>query len=113
MQASTGIAFYNLDVEPAYLCIQVGLNVIYTVLVVYILLDMRKKMKALVAQFDSSIYDTVVLMVVESAMAYSVFAILFIVAFALHLDGITTLCFLSISQFQVSRQNLITSDPDI
>jgi hypothetical protein len=107
MQASTGIAFYNLDVEPAYLCIQVGLNVIYTVLVVYILLDMRKKMKALVAQFDSSIYDTVVLMVVESAMAYSVFAILFIVAFALHLDGITTLCFLSISQFQAISQLFI------
>ncbi|KAG2031906.1 hypothetical protein BDR03DRAFT_971521 [Suillus americanus] len=107
MLASSGIAFYDIDVEPAYLCTQVGLNVIYTILVVYILLDMRNKMKAVVAQYDSSLYDTVVLMMVESAMGYSIFTIIFIVAFALHLNGITTLCFLSIGQVQGISQLFI------
>ncbi|KAG2031907.1 hypothetical protein BDR03DRAFT_971522 [Suillus americanus] len=107
MLASSGIAFYDIDVEPAYLCTQVGLNVIYTILVVYILLDMRNKMKAVMAQYDSSLYDTIVLMVVESAMGYSIFAIIFIVAFALHLNGITTLCFLSIGQVQGISQLFI------
>ncbi|KAG1845871.1 hypothetical protein DFJ58DRAFT_664141 [Suillus subalutaceus] len=107
MEASAGTAFYDIDVEPAYLCIQVGLNVIYTILVVYILLDMRNKMRRIAAQYDSSLYDTVVVMIVESAMGYSIFAIIFIVAFALHLNGITTLCFLSITQVQGISQLFI------
>ncbi|KAG1816489.1 uncharacterized protein BJ212DRAFT_1480934 [Suillus subaureus] len=82
MEASTGIAFYDIDVEPAYLGTQVGLNVIYTILVVYILLDMRNKMKRVMAHYDS-------------------------IAFALHLNGITTMCFLSISQVQGISQLFI------
>jgi hypothetical protein len=106
VEASTGIAFYDINIEPAYLGIQVGLNVIYTILVAYRLLDMRRKMKELVEQYDSRLYDTLVLIIVESVMAYTIFAIVFIVAFALHLNAITTICFLSIGQVQVSRRNL-------
>jgi hypothetical protein len=106
VEASTGIAFYNINIEPAYLGIQVGLNVIYTILVAYRLLDMRRKMKEVVSQYDSRFYDTLVLIIVESVMAYTIFAIVFIVAFAMHLNGITTICFLSIGQVQVSRQNM-------
>jgi hypothetical protein len=105
VKASGGIAFYNIPIELAYLCIQVGLTVIYTILVAYRLLVMRRKMKQATAQIDCSTYNTIVIMVVESAVAYSVFAIIFIVAFALHYNGISTLCFLSIGQLQVSRQN--------
>lgn len=112
MEASTGIPFYDINIEPAYLGIQVGLNVIYTILVAYRLLNMRRKMKELVGQYDSRLYDTLVLIIVESVMAYTIFAIVFIVAFAMHLNGITTICFLSIGQVQVSRQTLCYLIPD-
>ncbi|KAG1738515.1 hypothetical protein EDB19DRAFT_894962 [Suillus lakei] len=89
-EANAGIPFYNINIELIYLCIEVGLN-----------------MKEVVAQYDSSLYDTVVRMIVESAMAYSIFATTFIVAFALHLNGITTICFLSIGQVQGITQLFI------
>jgi hypothetical protein len=50
-----------------------------------------------------SIYDTSILMVIESAVLYSVCAITFIVSFALH-SNVSNLCFLSISHVQVSKQ---------
>jgi len=105
VKASKGIAFYNIGpAELAYLCITMGFTVIYTFLVAYRLLVMRRDMKQVLAQYDSSTYDTVVLMVVESAMAYTIFAIIFIVAFAMENNGLSTLCFLSIGKVQVSRQ---------
>ncbi|KAG2744613.1 hypothetical protein P692DRAFT_20837475 [Suillus brevipes Sb2] len=107
VEASTGIPFYDINIEPAYLGIQVGLNVIYTILVAYRLLNMRRKMKELVGQYDSRLYDTLVLIIVESVMAYTIFAIVFIVAFAMHLNGITTICFLSIGQVQGIAQLII------
>lgn len=107
VEASTGVAFYDINIEPAYLGIQVGLNVIYTILVAYRLLDMRRKMREVVEDYDSRLYDTLVLVIVESVMAYTIFAIVFIVSFALHLNGITTICFLSIGQVQGTAQLLI------
>ncbi|OAX42360.1 hypothetical protein K503DRAFT_361229 [Rhizopogon vinicolor AM-OR11-026] len=107
VEASAGIAFYNISPELAYLCIQVGLTVLYTVLVAHRLLAMRRKMKGALAQYDSGTYDTIVIMVAESAVAYSIFAITFIVAFALHYNGVTTLCFLSIGQLQGIAQLFI------
>jgi len=105
VEASTGVVFYEINAELAYLSIQVGLNVIYTVLVAHRLFAMRNELRQVMDQYDSSTYDTVVLMVVESAMAYTLFAIIFIVAFALGNNGLTTLCFLSIGKIQVSRHN--------
>ena len=78
---------------------------IYTVLVAGRLLAMRRNVRQALANFDSSTYDTIVIMVVESAAAYSIFAVIFIVSFALHWNSISTLCFLSIGQLQVSRRN--------
>jgi len=106
IQASLGVNFYSINTELAYLSIQVGLTVIYTILVTSRLLVMRHRMKQAVDKYDSSTYDTVVLMVVESAMLYTVFASIFIVAFALHSDNISTICFLSINQVQVSMPRL-------
>jgi len=103
IQASTGAVWYNINIELVYLCIEVGLTVIYTILVTNRLLVMRGQMKRVMAQYDSSIYDTVVLMVIESAMSYSVLAVIFIVSFALHSNA-SNLCFLSISHVQVSRR---------
>jgi len=79
--------------------------VIYTILVAGRLLAMRRNIRQALANYDSSIYDTIVIMVVESAAAYSIFAVIFIVSFALHWDGISTLCFLSVTQLQVSMRN--------
>ncbi|KAG1736649.1 uncharacterized protein EDB91DRAFT_500893 [Suillus paluster] len=107
IQGSTGTVYYQINVITAYLCIQVGITVIYTTLVVHRLLAMRKQMKRAMAQYDSSTYDTIVLMVVESAGLYSVFAIIFIIAFALHLNGITTICYLSIASVQGIAQLFI------
>ncbi|KAG2130881.1 hypothetical protein DEU56DRAFT_914644 [Suillus clintonianus] len=107
VEASSGVVFYSIGTELAYLCVQVGFTVIYTVLVAHRLLNMRSQMKQAVAHYDSSLYDTVVLMLIESAMFYSMFAITFIVAFALHLNGITTLCFLSVGQVQGIAQLFI------
>ncbi|KAG0699506.1 hypothetical protein DFH29DRAFT_1001928 [Suillus ampliporus] len=107
VEASAGTVFYNINTELAYLCIQVGLTVIYTILVANRLLAMRSQMKQVMAQYDPSTYDAIVLMVVESAVPYSIFAITFIVAFALHLNGVTTMCFLSFGQAQGIAQLFI------
>ena len=106
VQASIGVNYYSINILLVYLCTEVGFTVIYTILVTSRLLVMRHQMKQAVAKYDSSTYDTVVLMVVESAMLYTVFASIFIVAFALHSDSITTICFLSIGQIQVSMQKI-------
>jgi hypothetical protein len=106
VEASTGATFYNIIMELAYLCVEVGLTVIYTILVINRLFVMRGRMRQVIAQYDSSTYNTIALMVVESAALYTVFAIVFIVAFATYSNGITTLCFLSIGKIQVSKQNL-------
>jgi hypothetical protein len=107
VEASTGVAFYNIIMELAYLCVEVGLTVIYTVLVINRLFVMRGRMRQIIAQYDSSTYDTIALMVVESAALYTVFAIVFIVAFAMYSNGITTLCFLSIGKIQGIAQLFI------
>jgi hypothetical protein len=107
VEASTGIVFFDISIELAYLCVQVGLTVIYTLLVANRLLTMRGQLRQVMREYDSSTYDTVVLMVVESALAYTIFAIIFIIAFALHNNGLTTMCFLSIGKVQVSRQNWV------
>jgi hypothetical protein len=108
IEASTGIVWYNINIELAYLCIEVGLTVIYTILTANRLLVIRNQMKQIMPEYDSSTYDIVVLVVIESAVLYSVFAIIFIVSFALH-SNVSNLCFLSISHVQVSRLQLVLS----
>jgi hypothetical protein len=103
IQATSGVTWYDMNTVLVYLCIEVAFTLIYTILVTKRLLTMRGRMKEVMGEYDSSIYDTVVLMVIESAMVYSPFAIIFIVSFALH-SNIANLCFLSISHIQVSRQ---------
>ncbi|KAG1736651.1 uncharacterized protein EDB91DRAFT_1055555 [Suillus paluster] len=107
IKASTGAVLYNINFLLAYLCMEVGLTVIYTILVANRLLAMRSQMRHVLAQYDSNTYATIVLMVIESAVLYSVFAIIFIVAFALHSNGVSTLCFLSIGQVQGIAQLFI------
>ncbi|KAG2142716.1 hypothetical protein BD769DRAFT_1348516 [Suillus cothurnatus] len=99
-QAGTNGSFYNDPVELAYLCIEVGFTVIYTILVTNRLFVMRGRMKQIMDQYDSSTYDAIALMVIECAALYSVFAVIFIVAFGVHFDGVSTLCFLSIGKIQ-------------
>jgi len=107
VQAGTGTSFYTIDATLAYLAFLVANTVLYTILVTKRLLSMRSEMKTALAGYESSIYDTTILMVVESAMAYTVFAIIFIVAFSVHSDTVSTLCFLSIYQVQGIAQLFI------
>jgi hypothetical protein len=104
VEASTGTPFGEINVQLAYLCIQVGLNVVYTILVSFRLFAMRNQLKQVTGQYDSTTYSTIVLMVVESAMPYSIFAIFFIVTFALPNEGLITISFLTIGKVQVSRK---------
>jgi hypothetical protein len=106
-QAGTNSSFYNNTIELAYLCIEVGHTVIYTILVTNRLFVMRGRMKQIMAQYDSSTYGAVALMVIESAALYSVFAIIFIVAFGIQSYGVSTLCFLSIGKIQGIAQLFI------
>ncbi|KAG2741822.1 hypothetical protein P692DRAFT_20839786 [Suillus brevipes Sb2] len=82
IETSTGIVRYNINIELAYLCIEVGLTV-----------------NQIMPEYDSNTYDIVVLVVIESAVLYSVFAIIFIVSFALH-SNVSNPCLLSISHVQ-------------
>ncbi|KAG1725285.1 uncharacterized protein EDB91DRAFT_97234 [Suillus paluster] len=107
IQAGTGVIFYNINPSLAYLSLQVVFTVGYTILVASRLLAIRGKMKQAIAGYDSSTYDTIILMVVESAMSYTVVVIIFIVGFALHSDSISTLCFLSLNEFQGISQLFI------
>ncbi|KAG1896846.1 uncharacterized protein F5891DRAFT_1102582 [Suillus fuscotomentosus] len=107
VQAGTGASFYTINATLAYLAFLVANTVLYTILVAKRLLSIRSEMKTALAEYDSSIYDTIILMVVESAMAYTVFVIIFIVAFAVHSDTVSTLCFLSIYQVQGITQLFI------
>ncbi|KAG0697048.1 hypothetical protein DFH29DRAFT_174173 [Suillus ampliporus] len=106
-EASVGASFYSNMIELAYLCIEVGLTVIYTILVTNRLFVMRRRMKQVLAQYDSSTYDTIALMIIESAALYSVFAIVFIISFALGARGIATMCFMSIGKIQGIAQLFI------
>ncbi|KAG2135117.1 hypothetical protein DEU56DRAFT_720643, partial [Suillus clintonianus] len=107
IEASTGASFYSIRIELAYLGLEVGHTVMYTILVTNRLFVMRGRMREIMAQYDSSTYDTVALMVIESAALYSAFAVVFIVAFAVHANGLTTLCFLSVTKIQGIAQLLI------
>ncbi|KAG0695131.1 hypothetical protein DFH29DRAFT_814491 [Suillus ampliporus] len=106
VQSSAGAIWYNINTQLIYLCLSVGLSVIYTVLVTNRLFLMRGLMKEAMEEFDSSIYDAVILMIIESAMLYSACAIVFIVSFGLH-SNVSNLCFLSISHVQGIAQLLI------
>ncbi|KAG1844341.1 hypothetical protein DFJ58DRAFT_29464 [Suillus subalutaceus] len=108
VQAGTGTPFYDINSTVAYLAFQVAHTILYTILVAKRLLSIRSQMKtAFKAEYDSSTYDTIILMVIESAVAYTVFIIIFIVGFAVHSDSLSTLCFLSINQVQGITQLFI------
>jgi hypothetical protein len=107
IQASTGVTWYNINTVLIYYSIQVGINVIYTVLVTKRLLAMREEIKQIVGEY-SSIYDTVIFMIIESTMLYIPFVIVFIFAFAFHSD-ISNLWFLGIGHVQVSRRKPVLS----
>ncbi|KAG2365378.1 hypothetical protein BDR07DRAFT_1398890 [Suillus spraguei] len=107
IQAGAGTVFYNIDATLAYLAFQVAHTILYTILVAKRLLSMRGQMRQAFAGYDSSTYDTIIFMVVESAMAYSLFIIIYIVGFAVHSDPLSTLCFLSINQVQGITQLFI------
>ncbi|KAH8116725.1 hypothetical protein DFH11DRAFT_1687622 [Phellopilus nigrolimitatus] len=103
---SNGAVFYNINVQLAYLCIAVGMNIIYTVLVVGRLLAVRKQIKEALGPEHSESYTSIVAMLVESAALYSVLGVIYIASFSLH-SNVSNLVFLSISHVQGIAQLLI------
>ncbi|KAG1727026.1 hypothetical protein EDB19DRAFT_1751234 [Suillus lakei] len=107
IQASTDAEFFKINTLLLYLCMEVGFTLIYTILVTNRLLVMRRRMKHAVAQYDSSTYDAIVLMLIESAMLYSVFCVILIVSIASRSNGVSTLFYMSITNVQGIAQLLI------
>ncbi|KIJ63955.1 hypothetical protein HYDPIDRAFT_28853 [Hydnomerulius pinastri MD-312] len=103
---SSGAVFYNINTQLAYLCIEVGMTVIYTVLVTGRLFALRKQMKEILGREHVRTYETVAAMVIESAAMYSTLGIIFIIAFAVH-SNVSNLVFLAISHVQGIAQLLI------
>jgi len=102
VEASTGAILYNINIELAYLCVQVGHTVLYTILVAYRLLAMRSQLNQVMGGYNSGPYGTIVLMIVESAVVFTIFALIFIFSFGFKDNGITTISFLCIGKVQVS-----------
>ncbi|KAI0930492.1 hypothetical protein AcW1_009161 [Taiwanofungus camphoratus] len=98
---SKGAVFYNINVQLAYLCLSVGMNILYTLLVTGRLLAMRNSIREVLGSEHSTTYTSVVAMLTESAALYSVLGAIYIVSFAVH-SNISNLIFLSISHVQVS-----------
>lgn len=98
---ASGAVYYNIKSQLAFLCIEVGMSVIYTLLVVGRLLRYRRRMESFVSKEHLRIYDEVMMMVLESAALYSILGIIFIISFALH-SYISNLVFLAISHVQVN-----------
>ncbi|KAI6044611.1 hypothetical protein EDC04DRAFT_323531 [Pisolithus marmoratus] len=106
LAGASGTVFYNINAQLAYLCIEVGMTVMYTLLVSWRLLKFRWGMEGLVGGEHLRIYNAAVTMVVESAAMYSVLGIAFIISYALH-SNISNLVFLSISHVQAIAQLII------
>ena len=98
---SSGAIFYDINSQLVYLCVQVGLTIIYTLLVAGRLFALQKQMRDILEREHVRAYEIAAIMVVESAALYSVVGIIFIFTFALHSD-VCNLVFLSVSHVQVS-----------
>ncbi|KAF9237211.1 hypothetical protein BU15DRAFT_76117 [Melanogaster broomeanus] len=103
---SSGTTSYAFDTQLAYLSLQVGLTVIYTILVSGRLLAVRKQMQAVLGKEQIDTYETVITMVVASATMYCALEVIFIFSFALH-SNVSNLVFLAISHVQGISQLLI------
>ncbi|KZT10948.1 uncharacterized protein LAESUDRAFT_693406 [Laetiporus sulphureus 93-53] len=103
---ANGAVFYDINVQLAYLCISVGINILYTFLVTYRLLRIRHAIRAALGPEHSATYTSVVSMLVESAALYYVLAVVYIVPFAVH-SYVSNLILLGISHVQAIAQLLI------
>ena len=100
---SGSAAFYNINFQLAYLCLEVGMTITYTLLVAGRLFVLRKQMRDTLGREHIRPYEAAAMMVVESAALYTVLGIIFIISFALG-SYIINLVFLSVSHVQVSAQ---------
>jgi hypothetical protein len=98
---SSGMVYYNINAQLAYLTLKFALSIIYAILVSGRLLAIRKKMKPVIGREHIRTYETIITMVVQSAALYVVLEVVFMVSFALR-SNVLNLVFLSISHVQVS-----------
>lgn len=90
-----GAIFYNINVQTAYLCIAVGMNIVYTILVGGRILATRNQVRKFVGKEHAESLTSVFAMIVESAAMYSVLGVLYIASFASH-SNLSNLIFLDI-----------------
>lgn len=104
---ANGTVFYNINYELVYLCLQVGLTVVYTFLIAGRLFFLRRKMIDTLGREHVRPYEIVAMMIVESAALYSVFGTIYIFSFALH-SNVSNLVLFSVSNIQVSPQSILS-----
>ncbi|KAG2070617.1 hypothetical protein BDR04DRAFT_1054042 [Suillus decipiens] len=107
IQANHRGIFFKMNTMLLYFCMELGFTLTYTILVTSRLFVMRSQMKQAVVQYNSSTYDTVILMLIESAMLYSVFCVIVIVSIASHSDGVSNLFSISMTSVQGIAQLLV------
>lgn len=103
---ASGAVFYDINSQLAYLCMEVGMTIIYTLLVAGRLLKYRRQVENFVSREHVYTFDKVITLIVESAAPYSILGIIFIISFALH-SNISNLVFLAISHVQAIAQLFI------
>ncbi|KAG2739701.1 hypothetical protein P692DRAFT_201899805 [Suillus brevipes Sb2] len=90
IQVTTSVVYFGVDTMLLYFCMELGFTLIYTIPVTSRLLVMRCQMKqAAVAQHNPSAYDTVVIMLIESATLYSVVCVILIVSIVSDCDSLS------------------------
>ncbi|KAG6849966.1 hypothetical protein H0H93_003155 [Arthromyces matolae] len=97
--------FYDINVQIAYLSLNVGTNILFTLLVVFRLLLAHRAENNL-GEGHSTPYISAIAMIVESSSMYSVLGVLYIASFATH-SNLSNLIFLDISHVQGIAQLLI------
>ncbi|KAG1750967.1 hypothetical protein EDD22DRAFT_915840 [Suillus occidentalis] len=107
IQVTTSAEFFAVDTMLLYLCMELGFTLIHTILVTSHLLIMRCQMKQAMVQYNSSTYDTVVLMLIESATLHSIICVILIVFIVSDCDGLSNLFYLSITNAQGIAQLLM------
>ena len=92
---------HSINNQLGYLCLQVGLTLAYTLLVVHRLLALQRKMRAISRREDLSPHENAVVTIIESAALYAPVGVIVVISFAMHSD-VTNLVYLSVSHVQVS-----------
>ncbi|KAH7908166.1 hypothetical protein BJ138DRAFT_1013346 [Hygrophoropsis aurantiaca] len=98
--------FLGIDFTPIFLGISLGLNILFTILIVLRLLYFRSRAMTAFGAHHGAQYTSAAGIIVESAAIYSTFSFVFLVLFAVH-SGIAPVFLGSLGSIQIFSSLLI------